>query len=74
MTESGFQPVGVAYGEPKAVKLIYKLTPARTLLEVAPRGGCCGAAWGTLFSSFRSRSTSKIEKERQESRRRAADS
>ena len=34
MTESGFQPVGVALVEPKAVKLIYKLTPARSLLEV----------------------------------------
>ena len=74
MTESGYQPVGVALVEPKAVKLIYKLTPARSLLDIGWVGGCSGCAWGALFSSFRSRSTSKIEKERLEYRRRAADS
>ena len=34
MTESGFQPIGVAVSEPKAVKLIYKLTPAKPFADV----------------------------------------
>ena len=34
MTESGFEPVGVAVIEPKAVKLIYKLTPAKPFADI----------------------------------------
>ena len=50
MTESGYQPVGVAVVEPKAVKLIYKLTPASPVMEGGRVWGCSGCAWGLFFS------------------------
>ena len=59
---------------PRGVQGVLRSSSDRTRSAVAPLGGCSGCAYGPLFSSLCSRSTSKIEKERLEYRRRAADS
>ena len=45
------EPIGVAFVEPKAKYLIYKITPARPLLKVGRVWGCSGEGLGALFSS-----------------------
>ena len=71
MTESGFQPIGVAFIDPKDEKLIYKLTPGRPCMNVGRNWGGVFGGLGLYFRVFRSRSASKIDKERLRQRRRA---
>ena len=43
------EPIGVTFVEPKAAKLIYKLTPARRLLKGGRVWGCSGEGLGVLW-------------------------
>ena len=65
------EPIGVAVIDPKDGKLIYKLTPLRPLLDIAAIWGRRFVLLGCYFRVFRSRSASKLEKERLKLRSRA---
>ena len=43
------EPIGVTFVEPKAKYLIYKITPARRLLNIGRVWGCSGEHLGVLW-------------------------